>query len=269
MKKIKFQIIILLFLELAACTKVPITGRKQVNLLPESQMMSMSLVQYNDFLSKNPPMSESIASTKQVKRVGNRIAHAVEQYLNKNGFAKRVKNYNWEFNLVNNNVMNAWCMPGGKVVVYSGIMPVTVDDDGLAVVLSHEISHAIARHGNERMSQGLLAAAGAVSLAVALNDKPKETQALFLSAYGIASGVGILAFSRNQESEADKMGMVFMAMAGYQPKAAIPFWERMKSSGGGSNIPEFLSTHPSDDTRIKRITDWLPVAESYYQSPKN
>ncbi len=257
--------IIAIILSLLACSKVPISGRRQVNLLPESQMLSMSLVQYKSFLNENPPMADNIAATKQVKRVGNRIAIAVEKYMKENGFSNRVKNYKWEFNLVNKNIINAWCMPGGKVVVYKGIMPLTQSDEGLAVVMGHEIAHAIARHGNERMSQGLIAAAGVASLAVALRNKPSETKSLFLGAFGVASGVGILAFGRNQESEADKMGMVFMAMAGYQPKAAIPFWNRMKDAGGNAGVPEFLSTHPSNDTRIKRITDWLPVAESYFQ----
>ena len=252
-----------------ACAKVPISGRKQVTLVPESELMSMSLVQYKDFLNQNPPMSDNIEETKLVKRVGNRIAHAVEKYLKDEGMSNRVKNYRWEFNLVNQNVVNAWCMPGGKVVVYKGIMPVTKSEEGLAVVMGHEIAHAIARHGNERMSQGILAAAGGAAIAVYMRDKPAETQALFLGAYGVSSAVGILAFGRNQESEADKLGMVFMAMAGYQPKEAIPFWERMKAAGGGGGTPEFLSTHPNHDTRIERINDWLPTAESYYTAASN
>jgi predicted Zn-dependent protease len=179
-----------------------------------------------------------------------------------------VKNYRWEFNLVNQNIVNAWAMPGGKVVVYQGLLPVAQSDDGLAVVMGHEIAHAIARHGNERMTQGILAAAGGIALAVYMREKPSETQALFLAAYGVSAGLGIMAFGRNQESEADKLGMVFMAMAGYQPSEAIPFWERM-SAGGGSNIPEFLSTHPNHDTRIERIKDWLPNAETYYLPIQN
>jgi predicted Zn-dependent protease len=223
----------------------------------------MSLVQYKQFLTENPPVSDEVETAKQVKRVGNRIANAVERYLKDNGQSKRVKNYRWEFNLVNQNIVNAWAMPGGKVVVYQGLLPVAQSDAGLAVVMGHEIAHAIARHGNERMTQGILAAAGGVAIAVYMRDKPAETQALFLGAYGIGAGVGILAFGRNQESEADKLGMVFMAMAGYQPSEAIPFWERM-SAGGGGSVPEFLSTHPSHDTRINRIKDWLPNAETYY-----
>lgn len=265
----KLSILAVSILLIVACAKVPISGRKQITLVPESELMSMSLVQYKDFLNQNPPMSESIEETKKVKRVGNRIAHAVEKYLKQEGMSNRVKNYKWEFNLVSQNTVNAWCMPGGKVVVYKGIMPVAKSEEGLAVVMGHEIAHAIARHGNERMSQGILAAAGGAAIAVYMREKPSETQALFLGAYGVASGVGILAFGRNQESEADKLGMVFMAMAGYQPKEAIPFWERMKSASGGGAPPEFLSTHPSHDTRIKRINDWLPTAESYYAAVSN
>lgn len=256
-------ITIALVLLIIGCSKVPISGRKQVTLVPESELMSMSLVQYKQFLTENPPVSDEVETAKQVKRVGNRIANAVERYLKDNGQSKRVKNYRWEFNLVNQNIVNAWAMPGGKVVVYQGLLPVAQSDAGLAVVMGHEIAHAIARHGNERMTQGILAAAGGVALAVYMRDKPAETQALFLGAYGIGAGVGILAFGRNQESEADKLGMVFMAMAGYQPSEAIPFWERM-SAGGGGSVPEFLSTHPSHDTRINRIKDWLPNAETYY-----
>lgn len=249
---------------IVACAKVPISGRKQITLVPESELMSMSLVQYKQFLTENPPMADEIETTKQVKRVGNRISHAVEKYMKQEGQSNRIKGYKWEFNLVDQQVVNAWCMPGGKVVVYKGIMPVAKSDEGLAVVMGHEIAHAIARHGNERMSQGILAAAGGATIAVFMKEKPAETQALFLGAYGVAAGVGILAFGRNQESEADKLGMVFMAMAGYQPKEAIPFWERMKAASGGGAPPEFLSTHPSHDTRISRIQEWLPTAESYY-----
>lgn len=261
----RITIIGTIILGILACNKVPISGRRQMNLLPESQLLGMSLTQYNTFLGENPPMSDQIEDTKLVRKVGNRIARAVEKYMKDNNLSNKIAGYKWEFNLVNQNVINAWCMPGGKVVVYTGILPVTKTEAGLAVVMGHEIAHAVARHGNERMSQGIVAAVGAAGLAVALKEKPAETQALFLGAYGVTTGAGILAFGRNHESEADKLGMVFMAMAGYEPKEAIPFWERMKAaSGGGSGVPEFLSTHPSHDTRIERITEWLPNAESYF-----
>lgn len=249
-----------------ACSKVPISGRRQLNMLPESQLMSMSLVQYKSFLNENPPENSSNVSTQQVQRVGNRIALAVEKYMKDNGHSNRIKGYDWEFNLVNQNLINAWAMPGGKVVVYQGLLPVAMNDEGLAVVMGHEIAHAIARHGNERMSQGMVAAGIGMGLAVAVNEKPKETQALFLGAYGVATGLGIMAYGRNQESEADKLGMVFMAIAGYDPTEAIAFWGRMKAAtGSAGSPPEFLSTHPSHDTRIERIKDWLPVANTYFE----
>lgn len=262
MKKSAFISSIILLI--IGCAKTPITNRNQLILVPESTLMSMSLTQYNQFLKDNPPAPATMEETKQVRRVGGRISHAVESYMKENGLEKRIKNYKWEFNYVQQNIVNAWCMPGGKVVVYEGIMPIAKDDEGLAVVMGHEIAHAVARHGNERMSQQLVAVAGAAGIAVYMKDKPKETQNIFLAAYGVGSAMGILAYSRQHESEADKMGMVFMAMAGYNPESAIGFWERMKAAGG-ANVPEFLSTHPSHDTRIERIKEYLPVAESYFK----
>ena len=247
-----------------SCSKVPISGRRQINMLPESQMMSMSLTQYQTFLSENPPMADNMEQTKMVKRIGNRIAHAVERYMKDNNMSKRINGYKWEFNLVDENTVNAWCMPGGKVVVYSGILPITKTEEGLAVVMGHEIAHAIARHGNERMSQGMLAQGVTGSLGALAQNQPAVAQGLFLGAIGAGAQMGMLAFGRNQESEADKMGLVFMAMAGYQPAEAIPFWERMKAVGGGGGTPEFMRTHPSEDIRIDRIKEYLPVAESYY-----
>jgi len=247
-----------------SCAKVPISGRKQVTMVPSSQMMSMSFSQYDQFLTENKPMPDSDKRTQLVKRVGQRIQVAVEKYMKDNNMSSRIKNYAWDFNLVDQNMVNAWCMPGGKVVVYTGILPITKTEAGLAVVMGHEIAHAIAKHGNERMSQGILAQAGTMSVAAFMREKPEATQALLMGAIGAGTTVGMLAFGRNQEGEADKLGMVFMAMAGYQPSEAIPFWERMKAAGGDGGTPEFLSTHPSHDTRIERIKEWLPTAESYY-----
>jgi len=251
-----------------SCSKVPVTGRKQMSLLPESIMLSLSLDSYSQFLKENPPAPESLAETKMVKRVGSRMANAVETYLRDNGFKKRLKNFQWEFNYVQQDIVNAWCMPGGKVVVYQGIMPICKDDKGLAVVMGHEIAHAVARHGNERMSQQLAIALGGVSLAVALKEKPQQTQQVFLAAYGVTTGVGALAFSRKQESEADKMGAVFMALAGYHPSETIEFWKRMDAMAGGASVPEFLSTHPSHERRIEELKEYLPVAMTYY-NPQN
>lgn len=262
----KYLIRAMLLVFLVSCAKVPITGRRQLNMLPESQLMSMSVTQYKSFLSEN----QTIAGTedaKMVERVGRNIASVVEGYLRKHGKSKRVKNFRWEFKLVNDNTVNAWCMPGGKVVVYTGILPITKDEKGLAVVMGHEIAHAIARHGNERMSQGLVVQGGGLALSVALQQKPELAQNLFLQSYGIGSQLGMLKFSRLHETEADKMGLVFMAMAGYDPREAPEFWKRM-SAQGGSKPPEFLSTHPHDDTRINDLNNYMAEAMKYYK-PKD
>ena len=263
MKKFRFLLPLLFIL---ACNKVPITGRNQVNLIPESQMTSMSLTEYRDFLQKNPPVPASDPNAAMVKRVGSRIASAVETYLRQNGEAKRVKDFKWEFNLVNSKEINAWCMPGGKVVVYSGLLPVTQDETTLAFVMGHEIGHAVARHGNERMSQMLIAQTGGLALDVALSQKPEQTRNIFLSAYGLGANLGVLLpYSRTHESEADKLGMVFMAMAGYNPSNAYQVWDRMSAASGGGKPPEILSTHPSDATRKSQMQAFLPQAMKYYK----
>jgi predicted Zn-dependent protease len=256
-------LIALVFLN-QTCSVVPLTGRKQLNLVPESEMISMSLTSYTDFLKVNP-ISTDKANTALVKKVGSDISAAVTKYFADNNISSQLDGYQWEFNLVKNDTtMNAWCMPGGKVVVYSGLLPVTKDKNGLAVVLSHEISHAVARHGNERMSQELLVQFGGIALNEALKEKPEETRAIFNTAYGVGSQIGvILPYSREHELEADKLGLIFMAMAGYDPNTAIPFWERMEASAG-NKPPEFLSTHPSDATRIQKIKAAIPEAMKYY-----
>jgi predicted Zn-dependent protease len=246
-----------------SCTKAPLTGRSQLNLIPVGQMLSMSYQQYDQFLSENPVSSDATGTAK-VKRVGGKIQSAVERYFLANGMASRLDGYEWEFNLVASDQVNAWCMPGGKVVFYEGIMPICQDETGIAVVMGHEVAHAVAEHGNERMSQGLLAQGGAVLLAKALEEKPAQTQNLWMTAFGLGAQVGVLLpFSRTQESEADHLGLIFMAMAGYDPNAAIDFWKRMAAEGGGKP-PEFLSTHPSDDTRIRKIKENLPEAMKHY-----
>jgi predicted Zn-dependent protease len=252
---------------LVSCATVPVTGRRQLSLIPNSSMLSMSATQYTDFLKENPP-SKDQADTEMVRRVGTNIQHAVERYMKKNKMADRLQGYKWEFNLVDNKEANAWCMPGGKVVVYTGILPITKDDTGLAVVLGHEIAHAVAEHGAERMSQGLVTEMGGLALAEALHSKPQQTQQLWMSAFGVGAQYGaLLPFSRLQESEADHLGLIFMALAGYDPNAAVDFWSRMASKSGGSP-PEFLSTHPSDQTRINDIKKELPEAMKYYKKPK-
>jgi predicted Zn-dependent protease len=263
MKKSYWVMGIILSLTLA-CTKIPITGRKQVNLLPESEMIGMSLQAYTEFLSTAKVVAASDSRTQMVKRIGEKIKSSVEKFLTDNKQTKRIAGFEWEFNLVDDPSVNAWCMPGGKVVVYTGILPVTADEASLAVVMGHEIAHAIARHGNERMSQGLLFQAGGVALSVLLSEKPQLAQGLFLQSYGIGGELGILAFSRQHELEADKMGLIFMAMGGYDPQVAPKFWERMAAQGGAAP-PEILSTHPSDDTRIRELTAFMPEALKYYK----
>lgn len=262
-KKSLLALVLLICLE--SCFKVPISGRRQVNLLPESTMIGMSITSYKEFLTKNPSVPVGDAQSQMVKNVGAKIQSAVTRYLGQKKMSDRVKGYKWEFNLVNDNTVNAWCMPGGKVVVYSGLLPVTQDETGLAVVMGHEIAHAIARHGNERMSQGLVVQLGGIGLQVAMSQKPQQTQDIFLQSYGVLSTLGTLKYSRVHESEADKMGLVFMAMAGYDPSMAIGFWERMAKQSGGQKPLEILSTHPSDETRIKDIKAFLPQALKYYQ----
>jgi predicted Zn-dependent protease len=250
---------------LAGCSRVPVTGRSQFNIIPESSMVSMSLQQYDKFL-KDHPVSANQEQTQLVKRVGERIKNGVERYFDSIGKRGKIADYKWEFNLVEDKQVNAWCMPGGKVVVYTGILPITQNENGLAVVLGHEIAHAVAEHGNERMSQGLMSQLGGVALATALSTKPALTQQLWMTAYGAGAQYGaILPFSRLQENEADHLGLVFMTIAGYDPNEAVPFWQRMEAQKGGQAPPEFLSTHPSDATRIEKIKKLVPEVVQKYK----
>ena len=265
---IKYLIVfILLEAILVACSTVPVSGRRQFNIIPDSEMLSMSYLQYDQFLKENK-LSTNKAQAEMVKRIGYNIEGAVTDYLTGLDYVDLLDGYEWEFNLVEDANVNAWCMPGGKVVVYTGILPVTKDENGLAVVMGHEIAHAIAEHGSERMSQELIRQMGGIALSVALKDKPQETRAMWLAAYGMGSEVGImLPYSRMHESEADHMGLIFMAMAGYDPREAPVFWERM-SANGGPKPPEWLSTHPSGETRISNLNAWMPEAMEYYNKSK-
>jgi predicted Zn-dependent protease len=245
------------------CSTVPLTGRRQVNLLPESELIAMGFAGYADFLKENPPSGDK-ANSDMVKEVGSKIVNAVNRYFEQNGLSSRLDGYEWEFTLVDDDVPNAWAMPGGKVVVYKGLLPYTETREGLAVVIGHEIAHVVARHGNERMSHGLLVQLGGIALSEATKEKPEETRNIFLLAYGAGSQIGaLLPYSRQHEKEADRLGLIFMAMAGYNPEAAVPFWEKMMSSGGGTKPPEFLSTHPADETRIGLIKGLIPEAKKY------
>lgn len=265
MKLLKiFVPIILLALTVYYCSTVPITGRSQLNLVSDSEMNAMSFQQYGEFIKQNK-LSSNKTDVDMVKRVGVKIQKAVETYFAQKNLSKELDGYQWEFNVVESDEVNAWCMPGGKVVVYTGILPITKDETGLAVVMGHEIAHAIAKHGSERMSHGLMQQLGGVALAVAIQDEPETTQAIFMTAYGVGSTVGVmLPFSRTHESEADHLGLIFMAMAGYDPNFAVDFWTRMAANSQGAP-PEWLSTHPSNETRIAEIKKMLPEALQYYK----
>ena len=255
-------IIVILFLSLS-CTTVPITGRKQFIILPDYAMLSMSLQQYNEFLKTNK-ISSNQEQTQMVKKVGRKIQMAVEQYFTDKNMSYTLRDYKWEFNLIESEEKNAWAMPGGKVVVYEGLLPITRDEAGLAVVMGHEIAHAIAKHGNERMSQGLIAQMGGMALTKAMAEKPEKTRRLWMTAFGVGAQFGVmLPFSRYQESEADHLGLVFMAKAGYDPNEAVEVWKRMAQMKEGQTPPEFLSTHPSDETRIRKIKETIPKVEQY------
>jgi len=262
---LSFAISIITIVFFQTCSSVPLTGRSQLNMIPSSEMLAMSYQQYDIFLNENK-LSTNSAEVNMVKRIGGNIQQAVTRYMADNNLSSRLNGYKWDFNLVEDNQVNAWCMPGGKVVVYTGILPVTNDEAGLAVVMGHEIAHAIAEHGNERMSQQLLQQVGAVGLMVAMKDEPAQTQAIWMSVYGVGTQVAVmLPYSRTQESEADHLGLIFMSMAGYDPHSAPEFWKRMAASKQGGSPPEFLSTHPSDQTRINDLNAWIPEAMKYYK----
>ena len=253
---------IILYL-LSGCGSVPVTGRKQMLLVSDNEVLSLSLQQYGEFM-KTAPVSTNKTNTALVQKVGRNIANAVEAYLNENGMSSMVSNFAWEFNLVKSSDVNAFCMPGGKIVVYEGILPITQNETGLAVVLGHEVAHAVAKHANERMSQQMVTQYGSEALTTALSSSSSQVQTIASTVFGLGAQYGVLLpYSRKQELEADRLGLIFMSMAGYDPNQAAAFWERMSTSGGGS-VPEFQSTHPSDDTRIKKIQEALPEALKYY-----
>lgn len=246
-------------LTLFSCKTNPFTGKSTLNFYPNSQVFPTAFQEYDKFLSENKVVKSSTDAT-AVKRVGERIAAAADRWLTANGYPNYLKDYRWEYNLVEDQQVNAWCMPGGKIVVYTGILPITKNDTGLAVVLGHEVAHALADHGAQRMSAGTLQQAVAVAGNIALGENEKKREAFNL-AYGIGSTVGVmLPFSRGHENEADAIGIQIMAIAGYNPYEAPELWKRMKEKAGGQTTPEFLSTHPSSDTRIAHLTELAPAA---------
>jgi predicted Zn-dependent protease len=249
---------------LYGCSSVPITGRQQLNLVSDSEVLSLSLQEYDSYI-KSAKKSTDKTTTALVEKVGRKVADAVEAYFKATGQEALLSSYQWEFNLIEEAQVNAFCMPGGKIVVYTGILPYTQDETGLAVVLGHEVGHAIAKHANERMSQQVALGYGGAAIGAALGKTSSTVQSIGSIVYGLGAQVGVtLPFNRKQELEADHLGLVLMAIAGYDPNKAIPFWERM-SQQGGSKL-EFLSTHPSDNTRITEISKELPEALEYYNT---
>lgn len=259
------KLILLSFLYLAACASVPLTGRKQFVAIPSSQMISLSSDSYNKVLEDNE-LSNNQQYVNSVKKVGERLTKAVETYLAQNGLEAYTKDYEWQYNVLVSEELNAWCMPGGQIAFYEGIMPVCEDESGIAVVMGHEIAHAVAQHGNERLSQQLLIQMGGIALSEALKTQKEQTINLALIAFGVGSKVGVeLPFSRTHESEADELGLYFMAMAGYDPQAAPDFWERMEAQSE-ARPPEFLSTHPDPANRIENLKNLMPKALEYYNA---
>lgn len=246
----------------ASCATNPFSGKKTLALVPDSEILPSAFAQYSAFLKENKVINGT-AEAKLVQSVGMKIKNAAERYLNAQGNKDYLKNYRWEYNLVDSKEVNAWCMPGGKIVVYSGILPVTKTEAGLATVMGHEVAHALANHGQQRMSAGLLQQLGAAGTQILVGEKSEQTQALAMQAYGAGSNIlGMLPFSRSHESEADEIGLTLMAIAGYNPDESISFWQRMSAKAGGGSTPEMLSTHPSDETRIANLRKLIPVAKA-------
>ena len=245
-----------------SCATNPFTGQKTMALVPDSEIFPSAFAQYGQFLSENKVVNGT-TDAKRVETVGTKIKVAAERWLNANGKQGYLDNYKWEYKLVESKEVNAWCMPGGKIVVYSGILPVMKDDAGMAAVLGHEVSHALANHGQQRMSAGMLQQLGGVAVGVAVGSKSPQTQQMIMQAYGAGSEVaGMLPFSRAHETEADKIGLTLMAIAGYNPENAIFLWERMSANSKGGAPAEIMSTHPSDQTRINALRQLLPEAKA-------
>lgn len=258
----KNAVLFILVAMLTGCSSVPITGRKQVKLVSDAQMVAQSASSYNEVIAKGP-LSTNRQQTEQMQRVGKRISAAVEQYLSEQNQLALIEGFVWEFNLIDEDIPNAWCMPGGKVAFYTGILPYTKDETGIAVVMGHEIAHAVVGHGAERVSHQILQQGG--GYLVSFFSKESDYHEAFMQAYGLGSQyLGILPYSRTHESEADHLGLIFMAMAGYNPEAAVGFWQRMGASNPNAPL-EFFSTHPSDETRIRALRAQMPEALKYYR----
>lgn len=262
MKKYISIIAIFLFVFVVSCKTNPLTGKKTLNFVSNSELFPSAFQQYGTFLKENKVITGT-ADARRVETIGIKIKDAAQKYLTSLGQPDYLKDYQWDYKLVESKDVNAWCMPGGKIVVYSGILPITKDDAGLATVLGHEVSHALANHGAQRMSASQLQQLGAVGVAVATGGQSAEKQQMWQQYYGVGSQVGVmLPFSRSHESEADKIGLILMAIAGYNPEQSVVFWGRMSASSNGQAPPEFLSTHPSDATRIAKLRELIPIAKA-------
>lgn len=262
MKKRILLSLVCITLLVLSCAQNPFTGKNTLALVPNSEILPSAFAQYGTFIKENKVISGT-ADANRVVSVGTKIKNAAEKWLNANGYQGYLKDYQWEYKLVENKEVNAWCMPGGKIVVYSGILPITKDEAGLATVLGHEVSHALANHGQQRMSAGMLQQLGAAGVGAAVGTKTEQTQQIAMTAYGAVTQFGgMLPFSRSHESEADKIGLTLMAIAGYNPEKAVEFWGRMSTASGGGAPPEFMSTHPSDATRIANLKKLIPVAKA-------
>ncbi|SFB10801.1 M48 family metallopeptidase [Algoriphagus aquimarinus] len=260
----KIAILFCTGLILYSCATVPLTGRSQLALVPAEEIQPMVNQEYDKVLKENKVVTNT-ADGQKVLKVGNRMAKAVESYLVSQGYQDLANSFDWEFNLIQSDDVNAWCMPGGKVAFYTGIMPLTLTETGIAVVMGHEIAHAVASHSAERMSTGLLENFGMSLLSSAMGQNPTLTQAILLQSVGVSSELGMLSFSRKHELEADEMGLTFMAIAGYDPREAPIFWQRMLDKENGAAPPEFLSTHPASQTRIDKLNRNMPEALTFYK----
>ncbi len=262
----KIGLIIVMPLILLACTRNAITGRNQLALLNEGELQQMALKEYQTFLSGNKVIATNVnKDAEMVSRVGQRLVRAITAFYTEKGLANELQGYQWEYNLVDSKEVNAWCMPGGKIVVYTGLLPITQNEAALAAVMGHEITHALGKHGNERMSQSMLAQGIGMAGGI-LTAGNEKVNGIFNNVYGPGAQLGVLLpNSRKQELEADKLGLIFTAMAGYNPQEAVPLWERMAAAGGGQRPPEFLSTHPAEETRIQKLKEMMPEALKYYK----
>lgn len=262
MKITKIVLTVSVFFAVLSCKTNPFTGESNLNFVSNSQIFPAAFQQYNQVLAESDVVTNT-PEARMIENIGQKIATASKRYLDANGFQGYLEDYEWEFSLIRDDAANAWAMPGGKIAFYTGILPIAENETGIAAIMAHEVAHALADHGAQRMSAAQLQQLGAIAGSVALSGKSEQTQQIFAQAYGVGTQVGVmLPFSRSHESEADRIGLTLMAIAGYDPAEAANLWRRMKAESGGSGPPEFLSTHPSPDTRIANIEKWAPEARA-------